>query len=200
MPETPEPLVYPSRNMLFLNPAIPDRQVWAVGMVVIQWSLTEYTIEHSINTFVGDDKALQDEYRKARRFPSKLDFWETQLALKAIEPLRSAYPELIRRTKDLSAQRDEVVHRAWGGGMQSRTWSSEDYASTDAALLRKTSDKQKTSHGDARDTVSWRLDFGRLRKMARDMAMLNRDLMVAIFSPGQTVASSPHKWLRRDRL
>jgi hypothetical protein len=165
MTDRPEPLVYPSRNHYPFNPGITDRQLWAIGMVVVQWSMTEMIVDGQIRGLIGPDQALTAEFARHRNFQSKMDFWQSQIELNVSEPRRSSSLALARRIRDLNSQRDEVVHRAWGGGMQAGSWSAEEHESNDAALLRKTDDKQKTSHGDARDTLSWRLTFSRLRQM-----------------------------------
>ena len=178
MPDRPEPLVYPSRNLYAFNPGITDRQLWAIGMVVVQWSMTEMVIDQLIRNVIGPDEELANQYSRHRNFQSRMDFWETQIELNFKEPIRSQYLALGRRIRDLNSQRDEVVHRAWGGGMQAGSWNAEDYDSTDAALLKKTGDKQRSNHGDARDNLSWRLGFNRLRQMAREMSALNVELLM----------------------
>jgi hypothetical protein len=182
MPDRPEPLVYPSRHHYPFNPGITDRQLWAIGMVVVQWSLTEMAIDQQIRNLIGPDEGLTTEYARHRNFQSKMDFWETQIELKLEEPTRSQHVALARRVRDLNSQRDEVIHRAWGGGMQAGSWNAGNHDSTDAALLRKTGDKQRSNHGDGRDNLSWRLGFSRLRQMAREMSALNGELfMTAAF-------------------
>jgi len=177
----PEPLVYPSRNGYPYNPGVPDRQLWAIGMIVVQWSMTEFIVDQQIRQLMGDDEESVKQYAKRRNFQQRIDFWQSQIELKLQDPLRSEAMTYITRMQNLNAQRDEVIHRAWGGGMQGGSWSAENYPTTDGALLRKPNDKFKTKSADARATLAWRMTFSRLRKLARDMATLNRDLFMCFF-------------------
>jgi hypothetical protein len=179
----PEPLVYPSRNGFPYNPGVPDRQLWAIGMIVVQWSMTEFIIDQQIRQLIGDDEELIGQYAKRRNFQQRIDLWQSQIETKLQDPHRSKALSYISRIQNLNSQRDEVIHRAWGGGMQSGSWNAENYPTTDATLLRKPTDKFKTKSADARATLKWRLMFSGLRKIARDMATLNRDLFVSLSLP-----------------
>jgi hypothetical protein len=153
-------------------------------MVVVQWSMTEVLIEQQIRADIQDNAELQTEYSKLRNFQQKMDFWQTQIELRAQEPHRSEAVALLTRIRNLRAQRDEVVHRLWGGGMQEGSWSNpENHPTTDAALLLQPGDKpKKTKSDDARATLSWRLSFNGVRKIAVETATLNRDLS-DLFNP-----------------
>jgi hypothetical protein len=179
-----EPLWFPSRNRFDFNPAVSDRQLWATGMVVVQWGMTETIIEQQIQLLIASDPPLDAEYKNLRNFQQTVDFLQTQIELKIQDPRRSQALALITRIRNLSTQRDEVVHRLWGGGMQEGSWSNpENHPTTDAALLRQPGDKpKKTKSDDARATLSWRLSFSGVRKIAIEIGTLNRDLFV-VFNP-----------------
>jgi hypothetical protein len=179
-----EPLWFPSRNRFDFNPAVSDRQLWAIGMVVVQWGMTETIIEQQIQLLIASDPPLDAEYKNLRNFQQTVDFLQTQIELKIQDPRRSQALALITRIRNLSTQRDEVVHRLWGGGMQEGSWSNpENHPTTDAALLRQPGDKpKKTKSDDARATLSWRLSFSGVRKIAIEIGTLNRDLFV-VFNP-----------------
>jgi hypothetical protein len=72
MAKRTEPLVYPSWNSLAFKPGITNRQLWAIGMVVVQWSMTEMIVDSKIQSLVGWDKELGKEAAKQRHFQSKL--------------------------------------------------------------------------------------------------------------------------------
>ena len=174
----PEPLVFPSRNGYPYTPGVPDRQLWAIGMIVVQWSMTELIVSQKIRDLAQNDEQLLKEHAKKRNFQQQIVFWVSLIESKLQDPLRSDSLKFVERVRNLSSKRDEIIHRAWGGGMQADSWGSEDYPTTDAALLRKQGDKFKTKSTDARVTLSWRLTFSRLRKIAREMATLNRDMFM----------------------
>lgn len=71
------------------------------------------------------------------------------------------------------------MHRLWGGGMPEDSWSNPGniYPETDASLLRQGGDKpKKTKSEDARAMLHWQLNFNGIRKIATDIATLNRDI------------------------
>jgi hypothetical protein len=179
MVERPEPFIYPSRNHFPFDLAVPNRQLWAIGMIVAQWSMTEMIVDQHICQMIGDDLPLQEQLKRVRNAQEKIAFWKTTIELRLADPARARALELVSRVQQLNSQRDEVVHRAWGGGMEASSWSGGGAEeTTEAALLRKTGDKYKTKSGDARATLHWRLTFNRMRQMAVEMAILNRDLLL----------------------
>jgi hypothetical protein len=100
-----EPLWYPSGNRFSYNPAIPDRQLWAIGMVAVQWSMTEMLVEQQIHIFINGNPDLLEQYKRIRNFRATLDFFQTRIELKAAEPLRSHASVLVGRIRNLSSQR-----------------------------------------------------------------------------------------------
>ncbi len=170
-----EPLWYPSRNRYPMSPAVPDRQLWAIGMIVVQWSMTEWTIDVQTRKLISDDKVDLAQYTALRSFQQRLAFWRTQIELKHAEPLRSHLLAFIPAVQALNSQRDEVVHRLWGGGMEGDSWAAGGLETSDGGMLPKpgTPIKSKGPH----IPYSWNADFQRLRRMATEMANLNRDLL-----------------------
>jgi hypothetical protein len=53
-----EPPWYPSRYHYAWDPGVPDRQLWAIGMIVVQWSLTEFLREQITFNLMVDDATL----------------------------------------------------------------------------------------------------------------------------------------------
>jgi hypothetical protein len=180
-----EPLSFPSRNRFNYNPGVPDRQLWAIGMVVVQWGMTETIIQNQIQLFIGSEAGLIAEYAKVRNFRQTVDFLQRQIEHQSSEPFRTNALELLKRIRNLSSQRDEIIHRLWGGGIQEDSWNNpENYPTTDAALLRQAGDKpKKTKSQDATVNLSWRLTFSGVRKIAIEIATLNRDLFMLFLNP-----------------
>jgi hypothetical protein len=172
-----EPLWYPSRNQFPTQPGVPDKQLWAIGMVVVQWSAVEWFMDMSTRQLIGDDQAVLAEYEKVRGFQLKLAFWKAQLELKGKDPARSNFLALIPRMQALSTQRDEVVHRLWGGGMEGTSPAAAGLETTEGGLLPKPGEKFKGK--PPRIPFSWKASFIRLRRMAMEMSALNRDLFQA---------------------
>jgi hypothetical protein len=178
-----EPLAFPSRNRFVYDPGIPDRQLWAIGMVVVQWSMTEWFMDMSIRNLIGPDQYVLEKYKKVRNFQQSVVFWKTQLELRSQDPFRSHMLSLIPRVQALSSQRDEVVHRMWGGGMEANSPSAAGLETADAGLMPNAGERLKTNAKDGPIPFTWNATFSRLRRMAADMATLNRDLLASSFLP-----------------
>jgi hypothetical protein len=188
-----EPLWYPSRNRFYYNPGVPDRQLWAIGMVAVQWGMTETLIEQQIHNFIHTDENLIAEYKKVRNFRETLNFFQTLIELKTEEPLRLNAQVFVGRIRNLASQRHDIMHRLWGGGMPEDSWNNPGnlYPETDAALLRQQGDKpKKTKSEDGRANLHWQLTFNGIRKIATDLATLNRDIIMLFSDPAgeQTAA------------
>jgi hypothetical protein len=85
-----EPLVYPSRGVNYpFDPGVSNRQLWAIGMIVVQWSMTETIIEDNTRKMISGDVSLLDEYKGLRGFRQRLAFWRAQIEWKVQEPTRS---------------------------------------------------------------------------------------------------------------
>ncbi|PDT87474.1 hypothetical protein CO669_25240 [Bradyrhizobium sp. Y36] len=179
-----EPLWFPSRNRFAYNPAIPDRQLWAIGMVATQWSMTEWLLEAEIRKLAGANSELIEKHKALRSLRERLDFFENRIQETSQEPLRSRASSFVGRIRNLSSKRNEILHRMWGGGMPSGdSWNNpEDYPETDAALLRQHRDKYKAKSDDASATIHWRLTFSETRKIAVEISALNRDFIMLFMS------------------
>jgi hypothetical protein len=176
-----EPFVYPSRGSNYpFDPGVSNRQMWAIGMIVVQWSMTETIIEDNARSLITDDQSLLAEYRAIRNFQQRLAFWQTQVELKLQNPIKSQVLNLIPTIQALNSQRDEVVHRLWGGGLESTSWGAGGASpTTDAGMLPTASENIKSAGAPMR----WRATFQRLRRMAQEMATLNRDLFQLLLLP-----------------
>ncbi len=93
-----QPLSFPSRARFVYDPAVPDRQLWAIAYDCVQWSMTEYFIDMSTHQVVGSDNPLLDEFKRLRGFQQIVSFWETQIKERAKDPYRSSILPLISRT------------------------------------------------------------------------------------------------------
>lgn len=173
-----EPLLFPSRNAFPYNPGVPDKQLWAIGMIAVQWSMTEWFMEVQTLKYVGTDQSLLAEHRKLRNFQQALEFWKRLIELEETEPYRSKYLTLIPVIQSLSSQRDDVIHRLWGGGLEGKSWAAGGEETTEAVLLPNPGEPIKTKSGNGPIPPRWRATFIRLRRLAREIATVNRDLFV----------------------
>ncbi len=171
-----EPLSFPSRHTYPMNPAVPDRQLWAIGMVVVQWSMVEFLVMQHVRDLSKGKTTVLQELNEARNFKQIVQVWREQFD--HLPPDENArLQNLSERVLNLSAQRNELIHRAWGGGMQQGSWSAEGFDTTDAKLLKKPGDRIDPN-GGAKSTISWDLTFNGIRKIAVQIAQLNSELMM----------------------
>jgi hypothetical protein len=158
-------------------------------MIVVQWSMTERFIEMNTHSLLAKDETLTVEYKKVRNFQQRLNFWQRLIEVTLSEPARSSVNALIPRIQALGAQRDEVVHRMWGTGMEAASPSSGGRPTTDGGLMPRAGEKLQNKERGGPIPLSWHATFSCLRTMATEMAHLNRDLLAASFSLGATALS-----------
>jgi hypothetical protein len=107
----------PSRNKLRFNIAPGDRQVWAIGMVTVQWTLIEMWVTsygHGLSVVIDDEK-VREKFDQTRAFEIRLDQVEA-LAQLHLEPATwVALKALFVRVKNAKFMRDRIVHGTWGG-------------------------------------------------------------------------------------
>ena len=173
-----EPLIFPTRTGFVFDLGISDRQLWALGMVVVQWSLTEMLILQSVRDISNSDNDVQNRVSSARNFRAKIDIWREQIKGSNTSQ-NSLLLGLAERALNLSARRAELMHRPWAGGMQQGSPAAEDHPTSDAFATKKPGEKIGNSDGP-RSVMSWNATFIDIRKVARDLAALNRDLALAV--------------------
>jgi hypothetical protein len=165
-----EPIVFPSRDPFTFNPAIPDRQLWAIGMVVAQWCYIELIMHGQILAMIGDDQTLKTEYEKQRSFNHKRQFWEKLIPLKMPDGTQKIrLLALIEEIKRLKPQRDAVIHNPWAGGMEGSSWIAEGkFPTTDAGTMGS---MQKGG------SPPWNLTYARLKQMIEEIGQLAFELI-----------------------
>jgi hypothetical protein len=175
------PIIFPSRNSkdFPMNMEIPDRQLWAIGMIVTHWSALEWFIDINVRNFIAGDQDAIAEYEKHKNFQQRLELWKTQISLKAKEPHRSRLLSLVPRLQSLSAQRDEIVHRMWAGGSPVGNDSTAD-----AGLMPKPGEKIATNSFGGQIPFKWKADYHRLKRVASEISLLTRDLLVTSMAAG----------------
>lgn len=185
-----EPLWFPARHLFPMNPAVSDRQLWALGMIVVQWSMTEYFIDLDTRKLIGADQDTMTEYNKCRNFQQVLQFWKSQVEGKQKEPTRSQLLALVPQIQALNAQRDEVIHRMWGGGEPTLPPDPSIATSTDGGLMPNIEEMPGRTKpgGSGLIPFTWRATFPRLKRMAKEMASLNVNLLVITIG----LPSPPH--------
>jgi hypothetical protein len=187
-----EPLWYPSRGPF--NPGVSNRQLWAIGMIVVQWGMAEFIRNQSIHNLIRDDSKLTAEYKSLRRSDQITKFWKMLVEIKTQEPEQTKNLHFITRFQGLNDKRDNVVHRMWGGGIEADTLGAPSNApTTDSSLHRKRDEKKKTKSRDGRANLVWYLDYSGLREIAHDIGQLNQDIL-ASWIPPESPPGMYHIW------
>lgn len=116
------PSIFPSRHAYNFDVAVPDRQLWAIGMVAAQWGVVELFMRIHVHKLVGsDDAALKAHFDAQPDFRHKREIYQTLVETKiTAQPQRSTVLALIEDIKRLKHERDRVMHASWGGGMESQ--------------------------------------------------------------------------------
>jgi hypothetical protein len=187
-----EPLVYPSRGPF--NPGVPNRQIWAIGMIVVQWGMAEFIREQSIHNLIGDDTKLVAEYARLRNSEQKTNFWKVLVETKDPDFERTQKLDFITRYQRLNDRRDHVVHRLWGAGTEAGTLGAPaEIPSVDASVHRTRDEKKKTKSIDGSANLNWRATFSELRKIANEIAQLNQDILLS-WLPADHRSGTFHIW------
>lgn len=106
-------IVTNARRKFRLDPMLTDRQLWALGMIICQWSTLEQIVDQHARAFFEGD-ALS-EYDKTRSFSARRKIWISMIKAKIAEPHRAGYLEFIATVADLQSQRDNYAHGMFGG-------------------------------------------------------------------------------------
>ena len=154
-----------ARNKLRFQIAPGDRQVWAIGMVAIQWTL----IEKWITTFgigiteVTGEKAAREQFDITRAFNMRLDQVEA-LCERHLQPATWATLRAIfLRIKDAKVQRDRIIHGAWSG--------------TPTGTKLSVFSWEKPQHA-----FEWKLDYGGTLKVVKLIDDLAHQLFLFMLS------------------
>jgi hypothetical protein len=156
-----------ARNKLRFQIAPGDRQVWAIGMVAIQWTL----IEKWISTFgiglteIAGDKAAREQFDQTRAFSLRLEQVETLAELHLQPTTWTILRAIFLRIKDAKLQRDRIIHGAWSG-------------TPDGAKV-STFNWEKPQHG-----FEWKLDYAGVLKVVRVIDDLAHSLFLFVINNG----------------
>jgi hypothetical protein len=170
------PSVFPSRHAYSFDVAVPDRQSWAIGMVAAQWGTVELLMRIHVHKLVGrDDATLKAQFDAQADFRHKRELYQTLVEERiTAQPQRSIVLALIEDIKRLKHERDRVMHASWGGGMEGSSPSADGLPTTDGEILGS----------PLLPGPSWKLSYSRLRKIATDLAELNRRFAPICMSAG----------------
>jgi len=101
------------RHDFCVQPMLTDRQLWALGMIVHQWSLLEQIMDQTAKAMLRDEALA--EYDGTNSFKKRRRIWVACLKTKIKNPYRDEYLLISKRIASLQQQRDDHVHGLFGG-------------------------------------------------------------------------------------
>ena len=133
----------------FKTDVVPsDRQLWAIGMVIVRWSLVEQLVKACVHSFT-DENDKNDPVRKlfdsTRSMQQRLDQWEELSRLHLQVSWLAPMLDIINEVRQILDMRDKIVHGTWSDKENSNTAATEAHGSF--------------SWGRPGHAFSWKLDY-----------------------------------------
>ena len=133
----------------FKTDVVPsDRQLWAIGMVVVRWSLIEQLVKAWVHSFT-DENDKNDPVRKlfdsTRSMQMRLDQWEELSRLHLRTSWLTPMLDIINEVRQIVDMRDKIVHGTWSDKENSNVVAPEAHG--------------PFSWGKPGHAFSWKLDY-----------------------------------------
>ncbi len=167
--------MFPSRKDFSFQVAPSDRQLWAIGMIVVQWSSLEMLLGVATEALLRDDEEQLEAFRSDRSTKGRLDTLQNLVSGEFAQPHRDRFLALIRETRDAQFLRDRVAHGSW--------------SSAEQVVLEDPEARSAFSWLGPRHPFEWKLTFGTLKELALRIESLNVRFQNAILDelkPGDT--------------
>lgn len=163
--------MYPNRKQFQFVTQASDRQLWAIGMVVVQWSNFEQYVLMTARTLLEHAPERLSAFNNDRRMERRLDMLADAIGEEVAEPYRGRLQKLLIVARQLKQERDKFAHNAWG----------YDGEAGDAAPEEANSNFDWS--GD-RKATTWKLDFGRIKETAVNLDKLTAG-WISVFFAGE---------------
>lgn len=151
-----------------------DRQLWAIGMVAVQWGAIEQFVKVFVHGLTNPDDA-KDPARKlfdsTRPMHMRLSQWTTLTTERMNAPWRERLLPLINETRQVQDLRDKIMHGAWDDNERSGPFDPRDAHGV-------------FSWGQPRSPFSWKLTYGDILKVALRMEQLQVNLIAFCVDAG----------------
>jgi nucleoside-diphosphate-sugar epimerase len=148
--------MFPSRKKFQVNVVPSDRQLWAIGLITVQWSHLEMLIKVYMHALATDDARKQFDVTLNTKV--RLRQLRDVVTERVTQPYQGEILSLIDRITGMQQERDRVIHGTWadeGVGTPERTF---DY-------------------GKPRKPFEWKLTYGELVEIALKIDALNVQLL-----------------------
>jgi len=155
-----------------------DRQLWAIGMVVVQWTSIEQMVKAFFHSFTDENDPndpIRKQFDSTRSMQMRLDQW-AELTKQRIQPSwQSPLLDLINRARQVQDMRDKIVHGTWSDKENAQTISSEAYG--------------PFSWGMPGHPFSWKLDYQGILAVALQIDGLQKQMLDFAFR----AVGEPHR-------
>ena len=151
-----------ARKKFRMDVAPSDRQLWAIGMVCVQWSSIESLVKvfvHALTDVDDPDDPDRKRFDATRAMATRLDQWQELTAERVQPPWAAQLLALINETRQLQDLRDKIIHGAWSDKENSNLPPSGEAHGA-------------FSWGRPGKPFSWKLTYGEIVAVAQRMDAL----------------------------
>ncbi len=169
-----------ARKKFSFQVAPSNRQLWAIGMVAVQWAAIEQWMNLIVIGLTHDAPEVREEYGKTWSFSARIDFWELLAQTHVIEPWRTKMLAAINETRQVQELRDKIIHGTWGDKKASSTIGNP--------VADRVSNWSKPHH-----PFEWKADYGTILKVA-----LRVDALHQMLFPFLRTTATPDEFITSD--
>ncbi len=149
--------MYPSRKKFRAQVVPTDPELWAIGMIIVQWSNVEMLSEAFISGLTDEGSQERKEFQATWSASVKLEQLNSLAKKRLLEPWRTEIVGLLADIRSMKDVRDRIVHGSWGGP------TGDVRFPTSATAEEKT---HLFSWSKPNPFFSQRLNFGKLMEIA----------------------------------
>lgn len=139
--------MFPSRQQFKFQIAPSDRQVWAIGMVAVNWTLIETIMQMVASGLCKNDAEALGKFEQTRSFKIRLDLLKAIVEQNMAPPHKENFLALVQETKATQQLRDRIIHGIWGDEGPGSVASPFNWMKP-------------------HQPFEWKLDFGSIKKVA----------------------------------
>jgi hypothetical protein len=154
-----------ARKRFSFNVVPSDRQLWAIGMVVVQWTSIEQMVKVFVHALTDENDAndpVRKKFDSTRPMQMRLDQWE-ELTKQSIQSIwQKPLLDLINQTRQVQDMRDKIVHGTWSDKENARNASEEAHG--------------PFSWGKPGHPFTWKLNYQGILDVALRIDRLQREM------------------------
>ena len=165
-----------ARKKFNFNVAPSDRQLWAIGMVIVQWTSVEQMVKvfvHALTNENDPNDPVRRRFDTTRPMQARLDQL-AELTKQLVQPSwQTPLLDLINQIRQVQDMRDKIVHGTWSDKENAQEVSTEAHG--------------PFSWGKPGHPFSWKLDYQGILGVALRIDSLQKEMFDFAFrAAGQT--------------